>query len=321
MKAVTRHGELLQYASPFLQNDSEVVYQATCNNPHAMSYASDRLRWDKRIIMTALSLGGMNVCYLLYNRISMMDDETSYQAVCSWGGYLKYLNNDKKSDERYVMQAVSTFGDAIEFVDKSLLFNKPEIVHKALQTSGESIKFLPIEMRDNEELAKVAIMQDPAAFRYISERLQGSYEFAKLAIEKDASLLEHTCTEICSNKSIVISAVTNHGSMIKCASTELQDDEELAYIAILNDPSSFKYLSKRLRDDDDLVYIAVQLKGYNLVYANFRLRNDVVLFQIALNNGLQPRDLYPTMFSGEILELVQQHCLLNRKRREFIRNI
>ena len=59
LKAISRHGQSLQFASDELKRDREIVLKAACRDVRALEFASDGLKGDPEFILQAVSqLGG-----------------------------------------------------------------------------------------------------------------------------------------------------------------------------------------------------------------------------------------------------------------------
>ena len=68
LDAVSKQGELLDFADESLKDDKEVVLRAINNNPEALEFASDRLKSDREVVYNSVSKARMDLL-LYWNRI------------------------------------------------------------------------------------------------------------------------------------------------------------------------------------------------------------------------------------------------------------
>ncbi len=98
----------LQYASPRLKDDPDVVFAAVQSSGKALQFASNRLRNDPRIVLAA---------------------------VHEDGTVLEHASKRLRSDPSVVRAAVASDGKALEFASTAIKNNK-DIVKVAVTTSG-----------------------------------------------------------------------------------------------------------------------------------------------------------------------------------------
>ena len=63
IEAVSKQGELLDFADVSFKDDKEIVLKAIENNPEALEFASDRLKDDKDVLIVTESLYEANKIY------------------------------------------------------------------------------------------------------------------------------------------------------------------------------------------------------------------------------------------------------------------
>jgi hypothetical protein len=92
--AVKYNGLMLEYASPELKDDVEIVSVAMGNNPYAFKFASPRLREDYSVAMSAV----MNTCdhkIMIYVGSKLCDNFTFMSNAIKYDAYcLKYASKD-----------------------------------------------------------------------------------------------------------------------------------------------------------------------------------------------------------------------------------
>ena len=105
----------LREANPDIQDDKEIVMATVKSNPSALQFASDRLRSDKEVVLTAIRADA---------------DMTMPE-----GGVLSYASDGLRNDKEIVLEAVKNNGMAIQYMSEELV-NDKNFVLKALKNSG-----------------------------------------------------------------------------------------------------------------------------------------------------------------------------------------
>jgi hypothetical protein len=175
--------------------------------------------------------------------------------------------------------------------NKEIADNK-NIMIKAISESilGKAIKYASERLRDDEEVALIAIDEFEENIKYISNRLRNDRDFILKIVKNNGLNLEIVNMNFKNDKEIVLAAVSNHGSAIEFASKRLQDDKDVA-IAACNSfaMEAFNYISKRLQADKDVVLLAVSKEGYHINNISEKLKNDRDVVLAAVNGGASLR--------------------------------
>ena len=61
LEAVSKQGELLDFAADNLKDDKEIALAAIHNNPEALEFVSDRLKSDREVVFDSVSKARMDV--------------------------------------------------------------------------------------------------------------------------------------------------------------------------------------------------------------------------------------------------------------------
>ena len=69
VEAVSKQGELLDFADVSFKDDKEIVLKAIENNPESLEFVSDRLKCDREVVYNSVSKARMDI--LLYRRKSI----------------------------------------------------------------------------------------------------------------------------------------------------------------------------------------------------------------------------------------------------------
>jgi len=116
-----KNGMLLKYASDKLKNNRNVVITAVSNYGMALEYASDRLKNDKQIVLHAISNSSSA---LFHASDKLRDDEDVILAAVSKFGYtLKYASENLKNNKNIVCAALISRPDAFEYMSKELKYD------------------------------------------------------------------------------------------------------------------------------------------------------------------------------------------------------
>lgn len=103
------------------------------------------------------------------------------------------------------------------------------------------------KFRDDEEVAKYAILKNVYSYQLISKRLQEDDSIIKQALSINGLMLKSMSKKIKSNKEYVLLAVREEGTAIRYAPT-WADDEEVALAAVESNHEASGYLSIRLQE-------------------------------------------------------------------------
>ena len=100
MAACNQNGNTLEYASPALKDDREVVLAACNQNGHALEYASDALKDDREVVFAACNQNGYA---LRFASDALKDDREVVLAACSQNGDALVCALDTLKDDREVV--------------------------------------------------------------------------------------------------------------------------------------------------------------------------------------------------------------------------
>lgn len=164
MAAVKRHGPQLKFASDSMKDNYSIVMTAVGNQKFGDSvlcYASDRLRNDEDIVMKAVERKGVEL-----------------------GGASDRL----RKDPEICAIAINQDPMAIQYVH----YDNPkynELAMKAIQASPYAMKMLDERARNDMSLVKAAIQKVPDCKEYVSDAVKHVMEERKRTdVWKDASL-------------------------------------------------------------------------------------------------------------------------------------
>lgn len=114
-------------------------------------------------------------------------------------------------------------------------------------------------LKDDEEIVKLAVLQEPQALQYAGETPCANPVIVRLAVEKDGTTLEY-------------------------ASNALKADETNVKIAVQEDGLALKYASKELRANEDIVKLAVKQNGLAIQFASDKIKANEVFVREAIES-------------------------------------
>lgn len=222
--AMERQPEIFYDAPQDMRSDAEVAKRMLKLNANSYSNLSYELRANKEILALALRFcKEQNVCTISEKiPYELRTREVALKCIEINGMELQYYWNFQ-DDEALVCKAVTNNSDAFEYASERL--------------------------RNNKEIAMIALTKDSNAPCYLSEKLCDDYLVGHKALTSSGGwVLEYLSERLCSDYELVKLAVKNYGGAIEFASNELKDNEEIALIALKNESGMLSFISDRLKE-------------------------------------------------------------------------
>ena len=206
-------GLLLQHAQAWLKNDKDVVTAAVCNNGIALKYANAYLKGNKEIALLACQQNGWALQFYAYR-----GDRDVVVAACRQSSLsIIFANHEFMADEE-LLQIVNVQDNNNSYRD---------IVLRALQKDGNSLRFMHPSLLEDIELCQVAVTSPCLSY--------GG------GIGYGTSL--RFCTEdMRNNKTLVLAAVAYDGKSLAHASVRLQQDREVLLVALEENGIALQYV-------------------------------------------------------------------------------
>ena len=261
-EALEKNGYALEYASPRLQDDDEIVLAAVSNAGYALEYASPRLQDDDKIVLTAVSNAPGA---LRYASSRLQDNEEIVLLAVSKDGYLlRFASPRLKDNDEIVLAAVSDAGKALEYASPRLQDDK-RVVLGVVSDSKYGLKFASSRMQDDEEVVLAAINNNVFQLEHASERLRNKKEIALLVLdiceeEEFERIMENAIGEKLKNsKEFIEKAIDIWGVAINCVGDKLSQDEEFMRQSRLKIVSENPYMVSRLSNISNDIEVAKQV--------------------------------------------------------------
>ena len=133
----------------------------------------------------------------------------------------------------------------------------PDIIRASLHVNGESLFYVPEDLRD-EDNVRIAVSKSGWALKDVPDELK--------------------------KKDIVYIAVSNRGSAIQFAPENLKSDPDLIRIAVSNDGNSIKIVPKD-KITKEIASIALRKNGNLLRFIPIDIMDDEIILSAVMNNG------------------------------------
>jgi hypothetical protein len=243
----------------YIIDDYNIVLDLVNYNSIAIYCASDRLKGNKEIVLTA-------IC----------NDDSDDQSV------LEIVSDELSNDREVVLAAIQQHYFALEFASNELRGDK-EVVLIAVQKNGLALQFASNELRGNKEVVLAAVQQDGIALQFASNELKNNLEVVLAAVEKDGLALEFASNKLKNNLEVVLAAVQQNGLVYYDIPNKFKNNKKVAFatvqqngLVLIGIIYHLYNLNIRLHDKE-LVSIAVQQNIEALNYLSFlpkKIKND-----------------------------------------------
>ena len=182
MQAVKNNGANLQYASFELLGDKELVLEAVrrYKNDNPKKYYTTPFKYavplqgDREFVMEIMDIDASGFYYAADH---LKSDESIALKAISLGIGLEYIGYSLRSNKEFVRKAVYANVDCIEssvsFRDENndIAIDK-ELAIDIVNRKGESLYFLPWNLKNDTEVIVVAIKNNPESIKYVPESIK-----------------------------------------------------------------------------------------------------------------------------------------------------
>ena len=181
--AAHERGHALQYASPDLRADREVVLAAIHRHGRALRHASAELRGDREVVLAAIQTGGK----LKHAASDKMcgDREVVLAAVRKDPGAFAHAVGALRTDREILLAA-----GRLDWVAEALRSDR-DFVLAMLRNHGCQIEHVPNALRADREVILAAVETHPWAFVYAPRALRSDRGVVLEALARSAGVLVH----------------------------------------------------------------------------------------------------------------------------------
>lgn len=215
----------------------------------ALYYASEELRADREVILTAVAQCG---------------------------------SENPRSDREVVLTAVAQCGEALQSSSTELLGDR-EVVLTAVVRHGYLLQFASAELRDDLEIVLTAVAQDGCALyhgyllQFASAESRDDSEVVLMAVAQDSWPLRYAndVGHLWLNHEFVLRMVEMNGCMLQYVMWKLREDREVVRTTVApNDRAVGYIIDWSLWFDREFVLRMVERNGWMLQYVGGKLRFD-----------------------------------------------
>ena len=170
---------ILQYASPEIKGDRDIVLDIVQKYGYALKWASQELCEDPDVVLAAVQQNGMVLDYASSELRG--NQEIVLAAVTEYGYSLEYASPELQIDREIVLAAVKTNGGALKFASRELREDL-EVVLSAVQNNGLALQYASEELRGDQDIVLAAVTNFGVwPLRYASPELRGDSELVRIA--------------------------------------------------------------------------------------------------------------------------------------------
>ena len=201
------------------------------------------------------------------------------------GGYLyRFISSSLKEDYQIIHNAALSNNKnnfkfrCLEFIPNKFKENK-EFFKYFINIEGTVIYYSSQSLKNDIELAELAIINNPDAFQFISEELRNTkYIIIKciniISIQnKNNKLLPFiSCDKIKNDKDIILSLIKINGSQLEYVLPKFKKDKDIVYAAIKNSPDAYLHSDKSFYKDKNFILLSLShsYKQFDILeYENF----------------------------------------------------
>lgn len=313
MQTVCHKGYMLEYASPNLRDDSDVVLVATRQYPQAallgsarmmddkdivlgylksstsrFDLVSARLRGDKDVVLRAVKHSGTNLSLVTADFSSDLD----VARAMNWrGGKLGYFSDEIRDDKDIVLKSLLD-GLNLEHASPRLRCDS-EVVMTAVQQNSGAIQYMLFV--DNTEVQKIvleALKHDPEIKKPNSVSgyvvYESNYERCvkrTKGVFPGARFYQYAPPEVLRDKTLFLKLVSIDGLFLQYGIDAFKNEEAIVHAAVKQNFRAFQFASPKMRGLKDIAIKAIKQDGMLLEIASPELRasKDIVLMALKQN--------------------------------------
>ncbi len=315
LAAVSNGDYIIDRIDKKYQNDNDIIIAAGLRNPNEIEYlknqpsihnkkdmlellkkgaslklASDKLRDDKELVLTAISISAKNIEYaskrLKNNKEIMLivfkkdPDQIKYSTL-----QFKNATQQLRNNKQFILKLVSIDGDTLDYASKHLKKDR-QVVLAAIKQYIYALRFADKSFKKDRETISLAVTKEGRTLQFADDSLKNDKQIVMAAIKQDGYALKYASKALRADRDMVLEAVKNNqnGYSLENTSKALRADREVVLEAVKNNPDVLNYTSKALKADRDIVLEAVKHYGSALQYAEEVMTKDKDIVLAAIKN-------------------------------------
>jgi hypothetical protein len=302
LKALSQEAswDMLANVDPSFRSDLQMVMAAVSNTGCALEHASDNLKEDRDVCLTAVKQDGKAIQYV-GDCLFQDDREIALEAAKSNSEALGYMSGDLPEQHN----PFDPFGGGMNANNKppprkNKFAQDREVILAAIRPDGHcyrsgALQYAPSRFKADKEIVIEAVKRSGCALDYASDTLKDDRDVVTVAVMDAGVSLIYASDKLKNDKDIVMAAIAGYqvrmghaeGSSnyldpvsvpLQVASKTLCDDAE-TMLSIYENCDGCCYetcrISDRLRDDKEFVLAAAYISGDQILkIASARMKTD-----------------------------------------------
>lgn len=168
---------------------------------------------------------------------------------------IRRAKKEKKKDPQYMLDALKTDPNAIEYIHKSLK-SDPNFILEAMKMNRHVLNYhTAVSLRKDPIFMLKAIEQDPGALFYAHQSLRDSRTFTLQAMHTNGLALAYAKKNYRRDHSIVMAALTNNGLALKDANL-FRKSHSHVLVAVQQNPAAYEFADESLKQDPKILLAA-----------------------------------------------------------------
>ncbi len=231
--------QMFNYAHEILLDNEEFVSQCLpfIEDKGLLSLISPRLKQIRDFILPLVSVRG----YELRFAGSLLQDDYDIvlAAIKSSSNAIEYASERHRNNRDLVIESIKRFPSYTR-VDLSKFSADKSLFKEILSFNGEFIQHASEELRNDLELAQIAIESNVKSFIYFGQSLKSNYDFVLTNIQRNAAIIAQMDDEIKNNLNMLSHIIAKNINAIDWIESEYITDElldKVTNLMILDDKS------------------------------------------------------------------------------------
>ena len=268
-------------------NDRKFMVLLIKHRPDKTHVNRDLYRSSRKIAQAMISRPGQGSLLFDLPDHFRNDRKMILSAVLNSPKIYRHLTPDQKEDDEISTNALKCDRNNFEYLPERFRFDPDILAWSLAELHGDNIAHTSLELKDNEEIAKMAIYNHEDAYHHLSERLKMKKEIVIFFVREHPWYFGDLPEVFRFDREIVKIAISTNGfcfGNISFSSPELKDDKELGIMAINTDMLSYHSLSPRLQNDIDIVRLHIELYPFTFSEMSEDIRNNREITELAIRS-------------------------------------
>ena len=241
---VQKYSDSLQYASPRLKANLEIIKAAMTQDQYAIRYAiiddSNKDAYIEELI---------EIDPFVRLHFDKNDDEDFVlQAIRHSEKALRYASKRLQTNRYFILAAVKVNGLALKFAIDEFK-NDKFIALRAGQQNGEAFRYVGNEIADDLDIIISSVEYNPRWISKLKEELYRDEEIAVAAARVDG-FTNLEVSPLCNNHRVVMTAVKQNGLALRHG---IKNNEDIVLEAVKQNPEALQYAHESLRENPDFM--------------------------------------------------------------------